>query len=56
MSESPKQPGRSRQIARPHDALFRRVFSEPAQAAALLSETLPAAVRDRFDWNTLRRA
>ncbi len=55
MSESPKQPGRSSQIAQPHDALFRRVFSEPAQAAALLRETLPAAVRDRFAWNTLRR-
>ncbi len=55
MSEKPKSPSQSRRIAQPHDALFRRVFSEPAQAAALLRESLPAAVRDRFDWNTLRR-
>lgn len=51
-SEETKAP---RRIAQPHDALFRRVFSEPAQAAALLSASLPAAVRDRFDWNTLTR-
>ena len=51
-SEATKAPSR---IAQPHDALFRRVFSEPAQAAALLRESLPAAVRDRFDWNSLRR-
>lgn len=55
MSEKPKPSSQSRRIAQPHDALFRRVFSEPAQAAALLRETLPAAVRDRFAWNTLRR-
>ncbi|MDE2691788.1 MAG: Rpn family recombination-promoting nuclease/putative transposase [Acidobacteriota bacterium] len=55
MSEKPKPPRQSSQIAQPHDALFRRVFSEPAQAAALLRETLPVAVRDRFAWNTLRR-
>ncbi len=55
MPEKPKSPSQPRQIAQPHDALFRRVFSEPAQAAALLRETLPPAVRDRFAWNTLRR-
>lgn len=55
MSKTPKPSSQSGRIAQPHDALFRRVFSAPAQAAALLRESLPAAVRDRFDWDTLRR-
>ena len=55
MPETPKPPRQPAQVAQPHDALFRRVFSEPAQAAALLRELLPRPMRDRFAWDTLRR-
>jgi predicted transposase YdaD len=40
--------------ARPHDALFKSAFEAPANAAALLRELLPAAVRDAVAWDSLR--
>jgi len=40
---------------RPHDALFKWAFEAPADAAALLRELLPAAVRDAIAWKTLSR-
>lgn len=40
-------------IHQPHDRLFRSVFSDASEAAALLQATLPDSVRDRFDWTTL---
>jgi predicted transposase YdaD len=40
---------------RPHDALFKWAFEAPADAAALLRELLPAAVRDAIVWSTLDR-
>ena len=40
-------------IARPHDALFRAAFADPAAASALLRALLPAAIRDAIDWDTL---
>src|ERR1044071_1007284 len=39
--------------ARPHDALFKSAFETPADAAALLRELLPAALRDLVAWDTL---
>jgi hypothetical protein len=38
---------------RPHDALFKAAFEAPADAAALLRELLPAALRDLIAWDTL---
>lgn len=38
----------------PHDRLFRRVFSDPEQAAGELRQLLPAKVSRRIDWGTLR--
>jgi hypothetical protein len=38
---------------RPHDALFKSSFEAPADAAALLRELLPAALRDLVEWDTL---
>ena len=40
-------------IHQPHDRLFRSVFSDASEAAALLQATLPDYIRDRFDWTTL---
>ncbi|MEQ9073228.1 MAG: Rpn family recombination-promoting nuclease/putative transposase [Sandaracinaceae bacterium] len=37
----------------PHDALFRRVFEDPAAAAALLRVVLPAPMTRQFDWSSL---
>ncbi len=39
--------------AHPHDALFRSAFDAPADAAALLRELLPPAIRDAVAWDTL---
>lgn len=39
--------------ARPHDALFKSAFETPGDAAALLRELLPAALRDLIAWDTL---
>ena len=36
-------------IDQPHDRLFRSVFCDASEAAALLQATLPASVRDGFD-------
>src|SRR5215470_11020279 len=38
---------------RPHDALFKSSFEVPADAAALLRELLPAALRELIAWDTL---
>ena len=40
---------------RPHDALFKWVFESPADAATLLRELLPVAIRDAIVWKTLCR-
>jgi hypothetical protein len=40
---------------RPHDALFRSAFENPAAAAALLRELLPAEIRELITWDTLDR-
>ena len=40
-------------LHQPHDKLFRSVFSDPAEAAALLRAVLPAPLPDRIHWNTL---
>src|SRR3954447_18793687 len=40
-------------IPRPHDALFKSSFEAPADAAALLRELLPAALRVLIAWDTL---
>jgi len=40
--------------ARPHDALFKATFSDPANARGELSSVLPAEVVARIDWSTLR--
>ena len=37
----------------PHDALLKWALDAPANAAALLRELVPAAVRDAVAWNTL---
>jgi predicted transposase YdaD len=42
--------------ARPHDALFKWAFETPQDAAALLRELLPPAVRDAIAWETLEGA
>ena len=39
---------------RPHDAIFKWGFEDPAAAAALLRELVPAAIRDAIDWSSLR--
>jgi predicted transposase/invertase (TIGR01784 family) len=40
-------------LARPHDALFKSAFEDPAAAAALLRALLPAAIREIIAWDTL---
>ena len=42
-------------IHQPHDRLFRAVFSDASEAAGLLQNALPDAVRHSFDWTTLSR-
>jgi predicted transposase/invertase (TIGR01784 family) len=39
--------------SRPHDALFKAVFSDPANAAGELRSVLPKAIVDATDWSTL---
>ena len=41
-------------IEHPHDRLFRRDFSNAAEAAGLLRSVLPRHVSDEIDWNSLR--
>ena len=41
------------EIYQPHDKLFRAVFSDAREAAALLRASLPDTLRNRFDWTTL---
>jgi hypothetical protein len=41
-------------VATPHDALFKRVFSQPHHAAGELRHVLPRAVSAQIDWKTLR--
>ena len=41
-------------VATPHDALFKRVFSQPHHAAGELQHVLPAAVTELIDWKTLQ--
>ena len=41
-------------LPHPHDALFMAAFEEPAHAAALLRELVPASVGALIDWDTLR--
>jgi predicted transposase YdaD len=43
-------PGTS--AAQPHDALFRQIFGDPAQAAAVLRSILPPRVAAHIDWDT----
>jgi predicted transposase/invertase (TIGR01784 family) len=38
---------------RPHDALFKSAFEAPADAAALLRELVPPAVRAMIAWQTV---
>ena len=42
--------------ARPHDALFKWAFEAPQDAAALLREILPPALREAISWETLDSA
>jgi hypothetical protein len=39
--------------ARPHDALFKAAFEDPADAAALLRALLPTAIREAIAWDSL---
>jgi predicted transposase YdaD len=39
----------------PHDALFRSIFGQPAQARAELRAVLPAELRARLDLESLER-
>lgn len=38
----------------PHDAVFKLVFSDPAEAAPLLARLVPTALSVAADWSTLR--
>jgi hypothetical protein len=42
--------------SRPHDALFKSAFEVPADAAPLLRDLVPPAIRDAVAWDTLERA
>ena len=42
------------ELDHPHDKLFRAVFSDVAEAAALLRTALPAELREGMDWETLK--
>lgn len=41
-------------MARPHDRLFQKVFSDPEQAAGELQVLLPSEISRHIDWSTLR--
>ena len=40
-------------VHRPHDKLFRTVFADPRQAAALLQAHLPESIAGRLRWSSL---
>lgn len=40
-------------VQRPHDRLFRGVFSDPEEAESFLRAHLPPALVERLDWSTL---
>ena len=42
-----------RDLYQPHDRLFRKVFSEPAEAAGLLRAYVPSWLVDTLDWSSL---
>ena len=42
-----------RDLHQPHDRLFRKVFSEPAEAAGLLRAYVPAWLAGTLDWSSL---
>ena len=42
------------EFERPHDKLFRAVFSEAREAAGLLRMALPARLREGMDWKSLK--
>ena len=43
------------EVAKPHDHLFRSVFRDEAEAAALLRANLPQPITDALIWSTLKR-
>ena len=43
----------TRDLHQPHDRLFRKVFSEPAEAAGLLRAYVPAWLAGTLDWSSL---
>ena len=43
----------ARKLYQPHDHLFRKVFSETAEAAGLLRPNLPEWLSSTLDWSTL---
>ena len=45
----------TRDLHQPHDRLFRKVFSEPAEAAGLLRAYVPAWLAGTLDWSRIRR-
>jgi hypothetical protein len=47
-------PGRCQQgVTNPHDALFRRVFADPAAAGGLFRHALPEPIVRAIDWDSL---
>ena len=44
----------ARELYQPHDNLFRKVFSDEAEAAGLLRPHLPEWLSTMLDWSTLR--
>ncbi len=43
------------EVAKPHDHLFRSVFRDEAEAAALLRANLPQPITNALIWSTLKR-
>ncbi len=43
----------TRDLHQPHDRLFRKVFSEPAEAAGLLRVYVPGWLAETLDWSSL---
>lgn len=56
-ADRPEQPGRQERagVVNPHDALFRQVFSDPANAASQLRSVLPTELVERLDLDRLER-
>ena len=46
-------PRMKRDLYQPHDRLFRKVFSEPAEAAGLLRGCVPPWLGGTLDWSSL---